>query len=67
MKQLAVEAVGHLYLILRSRRCIIKSRKKHGFPAQKLYSCGRVMLLFCLKKENTKKAVSIFEAAISNL
>ena len=35
MKQLAVEAVGHLYLILKSRRCIIKSRKKHGFPAQK--------------------------------
>lgn len=35
MKQLAVEAVGHLYLILRSRRCIIKLRKKHGFPAQK--------------------------------
>ena len=35
MKQLAVEAVGHLYLILKSRRCIIKSRKKHGFPAPK--------------------------------
>ena len=35
MKQLAVEAVGHLYLILKSRRCIIKSREKHGFPAQK--------------------------------
>lgn len=35
MKQLAVEAVGHLYLILKSRRCIIKSRKKCGFPAQK--------------------------------
>ena len=35
MKQLAVEAVGHLYLILKSRRCIIKSRKKHGFPTQK--------------------------------
>ena len=35
MKQLAVEVVGHLYLILRSRSCIIKSRKKHGFPAQK--------------------------------
>ena len=28
MKQLAVEAVGHLYLILKSRRCIIKSRKE---------------------------------------
>lgn len=50
MKQLAVEAVGHLYLILKSRRCIIKLRKKHGFPAQKLYSCGRVMLLFYLTK-----------------
>ena len=37
MKQLAVEAVGHLYLILKSRRCIIKSRKKHGFPAQKAF------------------------------
>lgn len=36
MKQLAVEAVGHLYLILKSRICIIKSRKKHGFPAQKV-------------------------------
>ena len=35
MKQLAVEAVGRLYLILKSRRCIIKSRKKYGFPAQK--------------------------------
>lgn len=50
MKQLAVEAVGYLYLILKSRRCIIKSRKKHGFPAQKLYSCGRVMLLFISQK-----------------
>lgn len=66
MKQLAVEAVGHLYLILKSRRCIIKSRKKHGFPAQKLYSCGRVMLLFYLSKEN-EKAVSIFETAMKSI
>ena len=35
MKQFTVEVVGHFYLILKSRRCIIKSRKKHGFPAQK--------------------------------
>ena len=66
MKQLAVEAVGHLYLILKSRRCIIKSRKKHGFPAQKLYSCGRVILLFYLSKEN-EKAVSIFETAMKSI
>ena len=66
MKQLAVEAVGHLYLILKSRRCIIKSRKKHGFTAQKLYSCGRVMLLFYLSKEN-EKAVSIFETAMKSI
>lgn len=67
MKQLTVEAVGHLYLISKSRRCIIKSRKKHGFPAQKLYSCGRVMLLFCLSKENAKKAVSFFETAMKSI
>ena len=66
MKQLAVEAVGHLYLILKSRRCIIKSRKKHGFPAQRLYSCGKVMLLFYLSKEN-EKAVSIFETAMKSI
>ena len=66
MKQLTVEAVGHLYLISKSRRCIIKSRKKHGFPAQKLYSCGRVMLLFYLSKEN-EKAVSIFETAMKSI
>ena len=55
MKQLTVEAVGHLYLISKSRRCIIKSRKKHGFPAQKLYSCGRVTLLFTSQKRTQKK------------
>ena len=35
MKQLAVEAVGRLYLFFKSKWVIIELRKKHGFPAQK--------------------------------
>jgi len=51
MKQLAVEAVGHLYLILKSRRCIIKSRKKHGFPPKKsLRAVGESCFFFYLTK-----------------
>lgn len=38
MKQLAVEAVGHLYLILKSRRCIIKTKEVILFPLSTMWS-----------------------------
>ena len=55
MKQLAVEAVGHLYLILKSRRCIIKSRKKHGFPPKKALELWESHAFLPLKRERKSR------------
>ena len=65
MKQLTVEAVGHLYLILKSRRCIIKSRKKHGFPAQKALELWESHASFTIS--TTQKGIPLILASISYL